>query len=301
MAKPIGFLLTQLLKAPEWHRLQLRFKKATADLFGRVISIMGDCNSPELTQLCEDNHIAKDKISLFMLNSTSSGMQLHKYKYQPAADTIAHFTLDAIKKFADDCLQLKLEPFFKSSIAPAKLQLFEKKKKAMHEQGLGYAREWNAASFHTEVMASSMNALVLFYAPYCKYSHEMMPVLDLTAQMLPSNFSLNNTVVGFLDATINDIPIPGIKPEKFPAIYFVDANNSVTEFTLQYRSLEIFLAFIMEYVKPGFSNATDPRIHHPLFTDDAVRKEWGEKQKKLTEEISNKKAADFAKGYSGSA
>ena len=69
-----------------------------------------------------------------------SGMQLHKYKYQPAADTIAHFTLDAIKKFADDCLQLKLEPFFKSSIAPAKLQLFEKKKKAMHEQGLGYAR-----------------------------------------------------------------------------------------------------------------------------------------------------------------
>ena len=54
------------------------------------------------------------------------------------------------------------------------------------------------------------------------------PVLDLTAQMLPSNFSLNNTVVGFLDATINDVPIPGIKPEKFPAIYFVDANNSVT-------------------------------------------------------------------------
>ena len=60
-------------------------------------------------------------------------------KSLPPADTIAHFTLSAIKGFADDCLRLKLEPFFQSSIAPEKLQLFEKKKEAYREQGLAYA------------------------------------------------------------------------------------------------------------------------------------------------------------------
>ena len=71
----------------------------------------------------------------------------------------------------------------------------------------------------------------------------------------------------------------------------------MTEFTLQYRSLEIFLAFVMEFVVPGFNKTTDPRNHHPFFTDEAVRNEWGKKQKELTKEISDKKAADFAKGY----
>jgi thiol-disulfide isomerase/thioredoxin len=302
----------QTRPSDDWHRLAMRMKKLSADVGGtggKVIVMAVDCSVPEITEHCArlslaDKDGASSGIGLYIVNS-SIGEWHHgglKYKLDVPGDDSSAFKLPAMKQFVEDALAHKIAPFFKSSIAVAKKQNHERRMATKAD--IGFAWELDGRTFYEKIVVAKANAFVLFYAPYCKFSRESMPLLQAVARMLKS-FKIENTLLAMMDGTTNDIAHRTIKVERYPSLWFVDSFGSATEYTVPYRSEDLFVHFTLDHIRPSIRGTdADPRfLNHSWFSEEnrdarmeAARKAFESRSGKDTKFITPEQAANEVAG-----
>lgn len=139
------------------------------------------------------------------------------------------FSVESLKKFAEDVLAGKIEPFMKSEPIPEKND--EPVKVAV------------AKNFDALVNDPTKDALIEFYAPWCGHCKQLTPKYEELAKKLENE---DEIVIAKMDATANDVP-PSFDVKGFPTIYWVPKDKkSNPERYEGGREVKDFLKFIAE-------------------------------------------------------
>lgn len=97
-------------------------------------------------------------------------------------------------------------------------------------------------SFKDIVLDNEKDVLVEFYAPWCGHCKKLAPVYDEVGAMFKSN---SNIVIAKMDATANEIDVPGVNVKGFPTIYFFKGNAKDKPVKYEEgREVEDFVAFL---------------------------------------------------------
>ena len=72
-------------------------------------------------------------------------------------------------------------------------------------------------SFNELVLDNEKDVLVEFYAPWCGHCKKLAPVYDELGAMFKDN---ENIVIAKMDATANEVDVPGLDVKGFPTLYF---------------------------------------------------------------------------------
>ncbi|VDN17991.1 unnamed protein product [Gongylonema pulchrum] len=100
------------------------------------------------------------------------------------------FSVENLKKFVEDIIADKLEPYLKSEDPPEKQ---------------GDVRVVVAKTFNEEVIDVQKDVLIEFYAPWCGHCKALAPKYDELGKKLADE---PNVVIAKMDATANDAPPP---------------------------------------------------------------------------------------------
>lgn len=113
------------------------------------------------------------------------------------------FSVEALKQFALDLLDGKLEPYLKSEPVPTSKD--------------GHVEVVVAKNFNSIVNDESKDVLIEFYAPWCGHCKSLAPKYEELAEKLKDESSI---VIAKMDATANDVP-KLYDVRGFPTLYFV--------------------------------------------------------------------------------
>jgi len=99
-------------------------------------------------------------------------------------------------------------------------------------------------SFNDLVINNDKDVLVEFYAPWCGHCKQLAP----TWEALGKKYKGTNVVIAKMDATANEIDVPGINVKGFPTIYWLrgDKKDSPVKYEGS-RELEGFEEYIKEH------------------------------------------------------
>lgn len=76
-------------------------------------------------------------------------------------------------------------------------------------------------SFHDIVINNSKDVLVEFYAPWCGHCKKLAPTYDEVGRHFKGN---DNIVIAKIDATANEVNVPGLSVKGYPSIFFFKGN-----------------------------------------------------------------------------
>ncbi|XP_042510521.1 protein disulfide isomerase-like 1-4 [Macadamia integrifolia] len=119
-------------------------------------------------------------------------------------------TLDRIKAFAEDFLEDKLKPFYKSDPIP--------------EANDGNVKIVVGKNFDEIVLDESKDVLLEIYAPWCGHCLELEPIYNKLAKHLRS---IDSIVLAKMDGTTNEHP--RAKVDGFPTLLFFPAGNKSSD------------------------------------------------------------------------
>jgi protein disulfide isomerase family A protein 3 len=111
------------------------------------------------------------------------------------------FSLENLKKFADDVLSGKLEAYMKSEAIP--------------DNNDGPVTVVVAKNFK-EVVEQDKDILIEFYAPWCGHCKKLAPIFDELGEKMKNE----NVVIAKMDATANDVP-PSFGVTGFPTLFWI--------------------------------------------------------------------------------
>jgi len=134
----------------------------------------------------------------------SSGSALKKYKYNKS-----DFSEASVKSYITDFKDGKLSPDLKSEEPSA-------------EDWANPVKVLKGKSFKEKVLDSKESVLVEFYAPWCGHCKALEPKYDELAKGLEDNKSIT---IAKMDATANEIDVPGVDIKGFPTILFFPAGS----------------------------------------------------------------------------
>jgi len=77
-------------------------------------------------------------------------------------------------------------------------------------------------SFNDIVINNSKDVLVEFYAPWCGHCKKLAPIFDEVGAKFKKN---SNIVIAKMDATANEINVPGVTVKGYPTLYFFKGND----------------------------------------------------------------------------
>lgn len=77
-------------------------------------------------------------------------------------------------------------------------------------------------SFHDIVLNNDKDVLIEFYAPWCGHCKKLAPAYDELGTRMKS---VSNVVIAKMDATANEIDVPGVSVQGYPTILFFKGNN----------------------------------------------------------------------------
>lgn len=117
------------------------------------------------------------------------------------------FSVEALKQFAIDLLEGKLEPYLKSEPIPTSKD--------------GHVEVVVAKNFESIVNDASKDVLIEFYAPWCGHCKSLAPKYEELAEKLKDETDI---VIAKMDATANDVP-KTYDVRGFPTLYFVPKNS----------------------------------------------------------------------------
>lgn len=122
------------------------------------------------------------------------------------------FSVESLKKFVEDVLADKLEPFIKSEPVP--------------ESQDGPVVVAVGKNFDDVVMNVDKDSLIEFYAPWCGHCKKLTPIYDEVGEKLRNEAGVQLVK---MDATANDVP-PQFEVRGFPTLFWLpkgDKKNPV--------------------------------------------------------------------------
>jgi len=168
--------------------------------------------------------IKADQLPMFvMLDMDPEGGNMKKYPYT------GDFVGSTITSHVDDVLAGKATPFLKSEAV-------------LPEDTEGDVVVVKGKSFHDLVVNTKKDVLLEFYAPWCGHCKKLAPTWDdLGAKYKGSD----KVLIAKMDATANEIDVPGIAAKGFPTIFFIPADKSRSPEKYEgARELDDFVQFL---------------------------------------------------------
>mmetsp|Transcript_24655 Transcript_24655/g.36317 ORF Transcript_24655/g.36317 Transcript_24655/m.36317 type:complete len:480 (-) Transcript_24655:154-1593(-) len=110
------------------------------------------------------------------------------------------------------------------------------------------------SSFNELVLENEKDVLVEFYAPWCGHCKKLAPTYDELGAKFRSN---DNIVIAKMDATANEVDVPGMNVKGFPTLYFFPGKDKTPVKYDGGRELEDFVSWIEE-------NASNDAKHDEL-------------------------------------
>jgi len=136
------------------------------------------------------------------------------------------FSPENLKKFVDDLLAGKLEPYLKSESLPEHNDVMPVKTVV--------------AKNFKEIINQDKDVLVEFYAPWCGHCKKLAPIWDELGEKLQDE----DVVIAKMDATANDVP-PTFSVTGFPTIFWIPKGRK--DSPIRYnggRELDDFIKYI---------------------------------------------------------
>jgi protein disulfide-isomerase A1 len=162
-------------------------------------------NSEDNKRVMDFFDIKSEQLPVFvMLDMDPEGGNMKKYPY--TGDMVA----STISSHVDEVLAGKAVPFLKSE-------------PVLPEDTAGDVAIVKGKSFQDLVIKSKKDVLLEFYAPWCGHCKKLAPTWDeLGAKYKGSD----KVLIAKMDATANEIDVPGIAAKGFPTIFFIPADRS---------------------------------------------------------------------------
>lgn len=206
------------------------FKEVAGQFKGRALFV----NVPVTEQrILEFFELKASDVPAAVLADLSSESGIKKYPYK------GKFAGDAISAFVQDFLDGKLKPHLKSEeFSEADTQ--------------GDVAVLKGTSFNDIIMNNDKDALVEFYAPWCGHCKKLAPTWD----ELGSHFKnkKDKIVIAKMDATANEIDVPGVAVRGFPTIYFFKGNDKANPVRYEGgRELDDLIEYLEQNVHNTFS------------------------------------------------
>jgi protein disulfide-isomerase A1 len=172
--------------------------------------------------------ISSDALPQMVLANLGSEGGILKY---PFPKTQSH-SVDNVKAFITSYKQGEFQPHMKSEeVAPEDVQ--------------GDVTVVKGKSFQQIVLDSRQSVLVEFYAPWCGHCKQLAPVWEDLGKQLKTH--KDKVTIAKMDATANEVSVPGMAVKGFPTIYFFPAGDK--SHPVQYdgsRDLNGFLKFLSQ-------------------------------------------------------
>jgi len=186
-------------------------EKKESAIVSAVKSVHADYRTELLTVLVENDDrimevfgVTKEELPAIVIADLSSGSALKKYKYNKS-----DFSEASVKSYITDFKDGKLSPDLKSEEPSA-------------EDWANPVKVLKGISFKERVLDSKESVLVEFYAPWCGHCKALEPKYDELAKGLEDNKSIT---IAKMDATANEIDVPGVDIKGFPTILFFPAGS----------------------------------------------------------------------------
>ena len=161
--------------------------------------------------------------------------QMKKYPYKGA------HTVSDVGVYISD--------FFEGNLSPSlKTEVFEP------EDTQGDVTIVKGVSFADIVLNNSKDVLIEFYAPWCGHCKKLAPTWDELGKRLRS---VENVVIAKMDATANEVDVPGLDIRGYPSIYFFQGNDKSKPVKYEAgREVDDFIEYLKKNGAHG--NSFDP-------------------------------------------
>ena len=201
--KGTNYWRNRVLKVAQEFKRKIHFAVSDRESFGQEVDEFG---------LGEK----KDSKAPLVAAHGANGM-----KYPMTSD----FSVENLKKFAEELQAGTLEPFMKSEPVPA--------------DNTGPVKTVVARNFD-EIVNQDMDVLIEFYAPWCGHCKKLVPTYDELGEKL----SGEDVVIAKMDATANDVPST-FQVQGFPTLFWVPKGKKSAPVPYRGgRELDDFMKFI---------------------------------------------------------
>ena len=132
-----------------------------------------------------------------------------------------------------------LTAFFAGSLTPSL-----KSEEVTPEDTAGDVVVLKGKSFADLVLNNDKDVLVEFYAPWCGHCKKLAPTWD----ELGKRFSdVENVVIAKMDATANEVDVPGLEVRGYPTIFFFKGDDKAHPVKYESgREVEDFIKYVKE-------------------------------------------------------
>lgn len=230
---PMGFLFVSL-KAEDAEVTNAyldKMREVARATRGKAVYVYVD--SAKYMQHAERLGLSGKKVPAFAIDTPASGNQHWAYPETDEDVTVAKLTA-----FVEGVAAGTIAPTIKSAPVP--------------ESNNGPVTVVVASQFVELVMDTTKDVLVEFYAPWCGHCKRLEPIYDALGEAFAK---VDSVRIAKMDATANDIPVPGINVQGFPTLVFFPATSGEPKVPKTYegdRSAEDLLEFVKDNAKSGF-------------------------------------------------
>ncbi|XP_078096004.1 protein disulfide-isomerase-like [Mustelus asterias] len=214
----------------EHNQLLKEFRDAAASFRGKILFVFIEMNSDIEHVLGYFSVTKKDVPTIRLINISS----VKKYKFP--FDVI---TTENVKRFCQDSLDVKLEPYLKSEDIP-------------EDWDKNPVKVLVGKNFEKVAFDETKNVFVEFYAPWCSHCKQLAPIWDQLGEKYKDH---ENVLIAKMDATINEVE--SVTIQGFPTIkYFPAASGKKMIDYEGARDLETFTKFLDNGGKLAEESAT---------------------------------------------
>jgi len=105
-------------------------------------------------------------------------------------------------------------------------------------------------TFKDTVLEGQVDALVKFHAPWCGHCKALSPKWDELGEVFAK--SSDSVIIAKMDATANEVDVPGVILQGFPTIYFFPANGKPIKYDGG-REVEDFVDYLVKHATKPFT------------------------------------------------
>jgi len=166
---------------------------------------------------------------------------------------LADMAGDNMKKFPlDGAMTATNVNTFMAKYFAGDLKPHLKTETAQAEDTTGDVVVLRGSSFADLVLNNDKDVLVEFYAPWCGHCKKLAPTYDEVGRRLKN---VNSVRVAKIDATANEIDVPGLSVRGYPSIYFFKGNDKANPVKYEGgREADDFIEYISSNSHNKFSH-----------------------------------------------